>query len=283
MPQHDYNLSNQSFPAFRADTNSALVALATNNSGPLEPSTPYAFMRWADQDTGLWKVRNSSNTAWVTIGPIDQTAYGLAPLASPQFTGTPTAPTAAAGTSTVQLATTAFVATAVAPVAAAVALAAPVLGTVQSSTSGTAINFTGIPSYAKRVTLLFNGVSQSSANDILVQLGVGTTPTTSGYTQSQSVLVFTGGGTTVVTSSAGIPVTNFLPAYIISGRLVIERFDPSGNTWLATGHFTTTAGAIGAITSAGVVSLSGALGMVRVTTAAGTAAFDLGSMNIIVE
>ena len=157
------------------------------------------------------------------------------------------------------------------------------LGTVQSSTSGTAINFTGIPSYAKRVTLLFNGVSQSSTNDILVQLGVGTTPTTSGYTQGQSVLVFTGGGTTVTTSSAGIPITNFLPAYIINGRLVIDKFASSGNTWLATGHFTTTAGAIGAINSSGVVSLSGALGMVRVTTAAGTAPFDLGSINIVWE
>jgi hypothetical protein len=276
MPQHDYNISNQSFSAFRADVNSALVAVATNNSGALEPSPTYAFMRWPDQATGLWKVRNSSNTGWVTIGPIDQAAYGLAPLESPQLTGTPTAPTAAADTSTVQIATTAFVAGAVAP-------AVPVLGTVQSSTSGTAINFTGIPSYAKRVTLLFNGVSQSSANDILVQLGVGTTPTTSGYAQGQSVLVFVSGGTTVTTSSAGIPITNFLPAYIINGRLVIDRFNDAGNTWLATGQFTTTAGAIGAITSTGVVSLSGALGMVRVTTAAGTAAFDSGSMNIVIE
>jgi len=276
MPQHDYNISNQSFSAFRADLNSALVASATNNSGPLEPSPPYAFMDWPDQATGLWKVRNSSNTAWVTIGLIDQVGYGLAPLASPQLSGTPTAPTAAAGNSTVQIANTAFVAAAVAP-------AAPVLGTVQSSTSGTAINFTGIPSYAKRVTLLFNGVSQSSANDMLVQLGVGTTPTTSGYAQSQSILVFVGGPTTVATSAAGIPILNFLPAYVINGRLVIDKLDPSGNTWLATGHFTTTAGAIGAITSTGVVSLSGALGMVRVTTAAGTAPFDLGSMNIVVE
>ena len=203
-------------------------------------------------------------------------AYGLAPLASPAFTGTPTAPTAAAGSSTVQIANTAFV-------AGAVAAAAPVLSTVQSSTSGTAISFTGIPSYAKKVTLLFNGVSQSSASDILVQLGVGTTPTTSGYAQGQSVLVFSAGGTTVTTSSAGIPILNFLSTYIINGSLVLNKFNPSDNTWLATGQFTTTAGAIGAITSTGVVSLSGALGMVRVTTAAGTAAFDAGSMNIVVE
>ena len=280
MAQHDYSIADADGAAFLADLNNALAAAVTNNSGIAAPSVTYAFMRWPDQATGLWKERNSSNTAWVTIGPIDQAAYGLAPLASPQFTGTPTAPTAAAGTSTVQIASTAFVAGAV---AAAIAPAAPVLGTVQSSTSGTAINFTGIPSYAKRVTLLFNGVSQSGTNDILVQLGVGTTPTTSGYAQGQSVLVFTSGGTTVTTSSAGIPIVNFLPSYIINGRLVIEKFDPSGNTWLATGHFTTTAGAIGAITSTGVVSLSGALGMVRVTTAAGTAPFDGGSMNIVIE
>ena len=62
-----------------------------------------------------------------------------------------------------------------------------VQGTAQNSTSGTAIDFTGIPSWAKRVTVVFNGVSTTSTSDILVQLGVGSTPTTSGYVGGQKI------------------------------------------------------------------------------------------------
>jgi len=49
------------------------------------------------------KVRLYSNGAWISLAPID----------SPTFTGTPTAPTASSGTNTTQIATTAFVTTAV--------------------------------------------------------------------------------------------------------------------------------------------------------------------------
>ena len=159
---------------------------------------------------------------------------------------------------------------------------AAALGTIKSTASGTAIDFTDIPSWVKRISLMFNGVSQSSTQNFLVQLGVGTTPTTSGYTNGQTTLT-TAASTTVATSSAGIPILHPQSTCVISGRLVIERFDPSANVWLATGLFASTAGAIGSIISAGTVSLSGALGMLRLTTAAGTAAFDLGSINVIYD
>jgi microcystin-dependent protein len=77
MAQHDYNISNQSFPAVRADINNALVALATKNSGPLPPSETYAFQGWYDTTDNLVKERNSTNTAWIVIGQIDQPGYGL--------------------------------------------------------------------------------------------------------------------------------------------------------------------------------------------------------------
>jgi hypothetical protein len=65
-------------------------------------------MWWADTSAGLLKQRNSANSAWVTIGTLATTNLGLAPLASPTFTGTPLAPTASVGTNTTQIATTAF-------------------------------------------------------------------------------------------------------------------------------------------------------------------------------
>ena len=51
-----------------------------------------------------------NGTAWVELGTeVDLSGY--APLASPAFSGTPTAPTAAKGTSTTQIATTGYVQT----------------------------------------------------------------------------------------------------------------------------------------------------------------------------
>ena len=68
MAQHDYNLINQSGASFRADLNNALAAIATNNSGTSEPSTAFAYEWWIDTSTGLLKIRNSANSAWITTG-----------------------------------------------------------------------------------------------------------------------------------------------------------------------------------------------------------------------
>lgn len=112
MAQHDYILENQSGPSFRADLNGALQAIVSSNSGSTEPFPAYAYQFWADTTAGLWKQRNGSNSAWLTIGTLNTANLGLAPLASPTFTGTPSGPTASTGTNTSQLATTAFVTTA---------------------------------------------------------------------------------------------------------------------------------------------------------------------------
>jgi hypothetical protein len=90
MAQHDYNLANQSGLAFRQDLNNALAAIVSQNSGASEPSTTYAYQWWADNTTGLLKLRNAANNAWITIGTLASANLGLAPAASPTFTGTAT-------------------------------------------------------------------------------------------------------------------------------------------------------------------------------------------------
>jgi hypothetical protein len=90
LAQHDYVIANQSGASFRSDLNNALSAVATNNSGTSEPSTTYAYQWWADTNTGLLKVRNAANSAWVTVGTLASANLGLAPTASPSFTGTAT-------------------------------------------------------------------------------------------------------------------------------------------------------------------------------------------------
>ncbi len=90
MAQHDYVIANQSGASFRSDLNNALSAVVSNNSGTSEPSTTYAYQWWADTNTGLLKVRNAANSAWVTVGTLASANLGLAPTASPSFTGTAT-------------------------------------------------------------------------------------------------------------------------------------------------------------------------------------------------
>lgn len=90
MAQHDYNLANQSGLAFRQDLNNALSAIVSQNSGATQPSTTFAYEWWADTTTGLLKLRNAANSAWITIGTLANTNLGLAPVASPSFTGTAT-------------------------------------------------------------------------------------------------------------------------------------------------------------------------------------------------
>lgn len=156
------------------------------------------------------------------------------------------------------------------------------LATLKTTTSGTAIDFTGIPSWVKRVTVLFNGVSTTGTIDLLVQLGVGSTPTTSGYLNGQSIFSW-GSGILSSTSAAGIPIYNNAAAYVWTGRAVIERLDPASNNWVVTITLNNTVTSPAAVVSSGVAVLAGALGMVRVTTTTGTPTFDLGSMNILYE
>lgn len=89
--QHDYAIANADGASVRADINNALSAIVSLNSGPTAPATTFAYMFWADTTTGLLKVRNAANSAWVTVGMLASTNLGLAPTANPTFTGTVTA------------------------------------------------------------------------------------------------------------------------------------------------------------------------------------------------
>lgn len=88
MATHDYNIANGTGAAVRADINDALAAIVSNNSDTVEPATTFAYMWWADTTNGLLKIRNAANSAWVTVGTLADANLGLAPLASPSFTGT---------------------------------------------------------------------------------------------------------------------------------------------------------------------------------------------------
>ncbi|MCP3022312.1 phage tail protein [Cupriavidus basilensis] len=77
MSQHDLVIDNQAGGPFRADLNNALQAQASNQSGSAEPSPTYPCQFWADIGNGLFKMRNAANTAWIKLGPLGVTNFGL--------------------------------------------------------------------------------------------------------------------------------------------------------------------------------------------------------------
>lgn len=74
MATHDYVIANADGATVRADINSALAAIVSNNSNASSPSTTYAYQWWFDTSTNILKIRNSANNAWVSLTTIDQSS-----------------------------------------------------------------------------------------------------------------------------------------------------------------------------------------------------------------
>jgi hypothetical protein len=150
-------------------------------------------------------------------------------------------------------------------------------GTAVASTSGTSIDFTSIPSWAKRVTVILNNVSVSGTSIPQIQIGAGSV-TTSGYVAASS-LIFAGATTT--TATTGFIVYSNQAAANLNGHMIITLI--SGNIWVASGYFGNSSTTANTTLSGGNVTLGGTLDRVRITTVNGTDTFDAGSINILYE
>jgi hypothetical protein len=148
-------------------------------------------------------------------------------------------------------------------------------GTAVASTSGTSIDFTSIPSWVKRITVMFNGVSTSGTSLVIVQIG-SSSFTTTGYLGTVNA------GATFTSITAGLGTTGSnLAADIRYGVVTISNI--TGNTWVSTSQF---ANLPTVLTGGGAgvsPSLSGSLDRIRITTVNGTDTFDAGSINILYE
>jgi len=87
MAQHDYVIDNGTGAAVRADINSVLQAIASNNSNSGALTTNFAFQWHVDTSDGLLKIRNAANNGYVTVGTAASTNLGLMPQAGGTFTG----------------------------------------------------------------------------------------------------------------------------------------------------------------------------------------------------
>jgi hypothetical protein len=396
MAQHDYIIANQSGAAFRSDLNNGLAAIVSNNSGAAQPSTTYAYQWWADTTTGLLKLRNAANNAWITVGTLADANLGLLALGGGTLTGalllddsgTVSAPALAfdgdtntglfrsaadtlnvatngvervefgttevvfndggadvdlrvegdtkanlllvdAGADTVSIDGTQQLANQTplrfgdsdnshyvalrspATVAANVTWDLPATdgtasqaittngssvlgwstilaqgtaitaGTSVASTSGTSIDFTGIPSWVKRVTVMFDGVSTNGSSNPLIQIGDGSIQS-SGYSSgSRDTTSTTAGGGSG--STAGLILASAGDGNVFTGHIVLTLV--SSNTWCGSHNiYLTISGSHYSLVGAGISpALSGALDRIRLTTVNGTDTFDAGSINILYE
>lgn len=153
-----------------------------------------------------------------------------------------------------------------------------VSGTAQASTSGTSIDFTSIPSWVKRITVMYSGVSTNGTSYIIAQIGAGSVETT-GYLANAGL--FDNNNTTrVANSTAGFPLYNDNASYAYTGSFTITLL--GSNTWICSGVLALS-GSGRAYTISGNKTTSGTLDRVRITTANGTDTFDAGSINILYE
>ena len=154
------------------------------------------------------------------------------------------------------------------------------LETAKTAT-GTAVDFTGIPAWVKRITVMFSGVSTNGTSQPYLQLGDAGGVENTGYVSGVGS-ISTGANTT----SGSITVTDAFPLYtgsvtaasLISGNVILSNL--SDNTWTASASLLS---GTRSVVMGGSKTLSDTLTQVRITTVNGTDTFDAGTINIMYE
>jgi hypothetical protein len=154
-----------------------------------------------------------------------------------------------------------------------------VISTAVATTSGTSIDFTSIPSWVKRITVVFTSVSTSGTSPVQIQIGDSGGVETTGYTGTHVSIVATN-TLNIVSYTSGAVLIGNLAASVRSGSMTITNID--GNQWqfssINTNDDSSFLGFLGS-----TKTLSATLDRVRLTTVNGTDTFDAGLVNIIYE
>jgi hypothetical protein len=153
------------------------------------------------------------------------------------------------------------------------------LGTSVASTSGTAIDFTGIPAGVNRITIMFVGVSTNGTSVPIVQLGDAGGIEATGYLGAASAITTTTVGSANYTTGIGL-ISSMSDTIVLHGPLTLTR--QTGNTWVSS-HVFGRNDAAGTALGGASKTLSAELDRVRLTTVGGTDTFDAGAVNIAWE
>jgi len=150
-------------------------------------------------------------------------------------------------------------------------------GTVSGTITVVGVSFLNIPSWVKRITMIFSGLSLSGTSSLLVQLGAGSNEIT-GYVSTGQTL--TGGvGGANQSSTAGMIIVDGAAVNVMTGHMILTHI--GSNVWVSSHSLKATT--VACVFGAGDKTLSGTLDRVRLTTVNGTDTFDAGSINILYE
>ena len=152
-------------------------------------------------------------------------------------------------------------------------------GTAVASTSGTSIDFTSIPSWVKRITVMFNGVSTSGSSFKQIRFTDSSLKTT-GYSSVSSLIY---GSNLCITAAAttGFVIRSDVASEALDGCYVFNLLNASTFIWAGFGNVSNFDSR--SWQQSGSVTMASALTAVRITTVNGTDTFDLGSINILYE
>ena len=154
-----------------------------------------------------------------------------------------------------------------------------VLCTSIGSTSGTSIDFTGIPSWAKKITVMFDGVSTNGSSVFALRVGTSSGIATTGYGGSYG---YTGSTIACWNQTTCFGLYSDSATDLIQGAIHLYLVNAATNTWACEGTMCWSTRPWTLPTS-GTVTLSGTLDRIRITTVNGTDVFDAGSINIMYE
>ena len=158
-----------------------------------------------------------------------------------------------------------------------------VLETAKASTSGTSVDFTGIPSWVKRVTVMFSGVSTSGTSQVLIQIGTSSGVSTTGYASNASSVALAANTSSTNNHNNGFAVVTSQQAAAVNTLNGFSSLSTLGsNAWVAGGTVMSSSSS-GTNFHAGAITLSGTLDRIRITTSNGTDTFDAGSINLLLE
>jgi len=150
-----------------------------------------------------------------------------------------------------------------------------ILATAVASTSGASIDFTGLPAWVKKITVMFAGVSTSGTSSLIVQIGSGSF-TITGYSGQANTI-----GTMTAMSNGFMVNNNVSSTLLLSGNVNINTL--GNNIWSESGIVLNQSSGNNGSISGGFLTLGGTLDRVRITTFSGTDTFDAGTVNILYE
>jgi hypothetical protein len=153
------------------------------------------------------------------------------------------------------------------------------LGTEQATTSGTSIDFTGIPGDTSYIAINLVGVSTNGTSKTIIQLGDSGGFETTGYLGATGNM--SSAAQNVANFTDGLALTNSAAAAdVMHGIAIFKLEDATNNTWVGSWQ--------GSLSNAALLmegtsskSLSSTLTQIRITTQGGTNTFDAGEVNII--